>query len=281
MPSSAKDAANLIADADSLIITAGAGMGVDSGLPDFRGREGFWKAYPALGHARIRFEEIASPHTFQSNPELAWGFYGHRLNLYRQTAPHPGYFYLRTIAEQLDGGTFSYTSNVDGHFAKSGFSINSIVECHGSIHHLQCLNNCAREIWEAAWFIPEVDTENCLLTSSPPKCPRCGSLARPNILMFDDCSWEESRTGMQRMRFHEWRETVRRPVIIELGAGIAIPAVRMFGALLDAPLIRINPMDVEVEKPGDIPIQAGALAGIAAIARELAAMGFSDLAESS
>ena len=86
---------------------------------------------------------------------------------------------------------------------------------------------------------------------------------------------------MQRMRFHEWRETVRRPVIIELGAGIAIPAVRMFGALLDAPLIRINPMDVEVEKPGDIPIQAGALAGIAAIARELAAMGFSDLAESS
>ena len=44
--------AELIAQADGLLITAGAGMGVDSGLPDFRGSEGFWGAYPALGRAR-------------------------------------------------------------------------------------------------------------------------------------------------------------------------------------------------------------------------------------
>jgi NAD-dependent SIR2 family protein deacetylase len=41
-------AAALLRDADGLLIAAGAGMGVDSGLPDFRGNEGFWKAYPAL-----------------------------------------------------------------------------------------------------------------------------------------------------------------------------------------------------------------------------------------
>ena len=52
-------AAELIAQADSLIIGAGAGMGVDSGLPDFRGRNGFWRAYPALGKRKIRFEDIA------------------------------------------------------------------------------------------------------------------------------------------------------------------------------------------------------------------------------
>ena len=46
-----EQAASLIKDADGLLITAGAGMGVDSGLPDFRGREGFWRAYPALGRA--------------------------------------------------------------------------------------------------------------------------------------------------------------------------------------------------------------------------------------
>ena len=38
-----KKAAKLIFDADQLLIAAGAGMGVDSGLPDFRGKEGFWK----------------------------------------------------------------------------------------------------------------------------------------------------------------------------------------------------------------------------------------------
>ena len=52
-------AARLIAAADGLLITAGAGMGVDSGLPDFRGREGFCRAYPALARARIDFEEAA------------------------------------------------------------------------------------------------------------------------------------------------------------------------------------------------------------------------------
>lgn len=39
--------ATLIEQADGLLITAGAGIGVDTGLPDFRGNEGFWRAYPA------------------------------------------------------------------------------------------------------------------------------------------------------------------------------------------------------------------------------------------
>lgn len=52
-------AAELIADADALVIAAGAGIGVDSGLPDFRGNDGFWRAYPALAHARIDFTEVA------------------------------------------------------------------------------------------------------------------------------------------------------------------------------------------------------------------------------
>lgn len=78
----------LIGEADSLIIAAGAGIGVNSGLPDFRGVSGFWQAYPAIGRSKVRFEEIASPATFERDSTLAWGFYGHSLNLYRATAPH-------------------------------------------------------------------------------------------------------------------------------------------------------------------------------------------------
>ena len=48
-------AAFLIEQADALIVAAGAGMGVDSGLPDFRGKDGFWRAYPALREAQIDF----------------------------------------------------------------------------------------------------------------------------------------------------------------------------------------------------------------------------------
>lgn len=49
-------AAALIRSADGLLIAAGAGMGVDSGLADFRGTAGFWRAYPALAKSRMRFE---------------------------------------------------------------------------------------------------------------------------------------------------------------------------------------------------------------------------------
>src|SRR5690606_6531881 len=62
--------------ADALIITAGAGMGVDSGLPDFRGDAGLWRAYPALREAGLDFVSVASPRTFEEDPRLAWGFYG-------------------------------------------------------------------------------------------------------------------------------------------------------------------------------------------------------------
>ena len=51
--------AALLEQADALIVAAGAGMGVDSGLPDFRGNEGFWRAYPALAQARLDFASIA------------------------------------------------------------------------------------------------------------------------------------------------------------------------------------------------------------------------------
>ena len=52
-------------------------MGVDSGLPDFRGDRGFWKAYPPYAKLGLHFAEMANPRWFDSDPELAWGFYGH------------------------------------------------------------------------------------------------------------------------------------------------------------------------------------------------------------
>ncbi|CAD6516409.1 NAD-dependent protein deacetylase [Paraburkholderia metrosideri] len=68
MKDAIRQAAEWLRDADGLLITAGAGMGVDSGMPDFRGTEGFWRAYLALGASGIRFEEVASPQTFRRDP---------------------------------------------------------------------------------------------------------------------------------------------------------------------------------------------------------------------
>src|SRR5438477_6984787 len=95
-------AAAALASADALLIGAGAGMGVDSGLPDFRGPEGFWRAYPAAKLLGLRFEELATPQSFDRDPQLAWGFYGHRQNLYRAARPHEGFDILLNWAKQKD-----------------------------------------------------------------------------------------------------------------------------------------------------------------------------------
>ena len=57
-------AAAAIRKAEAVFITAGAGMGVDSGLPDFRGTQGFWKAYPAIAKLGLSFEQMAQPDWF-------------------------------------------------------------------------------------------------------------------------------------------------------------------------------------------------------------------------
>ena len=257
-------------EADGLLVCAGAGMGVDSGLPDFRGTSGFWSAYPALGRARIDFTAIANPAAFASDPRLAWGFYGHRLALYRRTVPHAGFAGLLAIAAGLAQGAFVFTSNVDGQFQKAGFAANRVCEVHGSIHHLQCTARCSERIWPADDFCPEVDEAACRLLGSLPHCPDCGALARPNILMFGDWDWIARRTAAQQERLHDWLAGVRRPVCLEIGAGSEIPTVRRFAERFGGRLIRINPREPEVpDAATGIGMALGGKEGIAALTAAL------------
>jgi NAD-dependent SIR2 family protein deacetylase len=263
-------AADLIDQADALIMAAGAGMGVDSGLPDFRGTDGFWKAYPALGRRGLNFSQVASPRTFDSDPALAWGFYGHRLSLYRGTVPHEGFQVLKHWGAAMPHGCWVFTSNVDGQFQSAGFAADRVVECHGSIHHLQCCTPCEPDIWPADAFMPAVDADACRLLNEPPRCPRCGALARPNILMFGDLAWVERRAAAQEARLEAWLARVERPVVVEVGAGTAIPSVRHFSQRLihahGARLIRINPAEYIVPTRLDVGLPLGALAGLEGIA---------------
>lgn len=243
-------AQELLAESDALFITAGAGMGVDSGLPDFRGVEGFWKAYPKARELNLRFEEMANPQWFESDPGLAWAFYGHRLQLYRDTLPHEGFKRLLELSNTKKYGSFVFTSNVDGQFQKAGFSEADVMECHGSIHYLQCLDDCRHTIWSADETTVEI-SEGFRAEGSMPSCPDCNRIARPNILMFGDWGWNYSRTNAQRERLKRWiaklADEGAKLAIIELGAGTAVPTVRNTSEKVakefNTPLIRINPRE--------------------------------------
>jgi NAD-dependent SIR2 family protein deacetylase len=262
-------AAALIVEADSLIIAAGAGFGVDSGLPDFRGTEGFWKAYPALAKSGIAFQDIASPDAFTAHPRQAWGFYGHRLALYRSTRPHAGFALLRKWGGMKRHGYSVFTSNVDGQFQTAGFDPMRVHECHGSIHHLQCLQPCSEAVWPADGINPVVDEARCELTSPLPQCLSCGGIARPNILIFGDWSWVSPDHDMQQARQEQWLAKVRQPVVIELGAGTAIATVRHFANRIvrqdHGRLVRINPREPEVADTRDIGLAMGAFDALSKI----------------
>ena len=256
-------AVELIEKAEGILITAGAGMSVDSGLPDFRSVGGFWHAYPPLEKFGLHFEDIATPAAYRRNPELAYWFYGHRLNQYRAAVPHEGYQILQRWAAQKKHGAFVFTSNVDGHFQKAGFAEARVYEVHGTLHRLQCIENCENDSWWADNFQPVVDNEQCKMLSEPPRCPYCGGLARQNVLMFNDWFYSEKYQNMKRVYLDNWLAKIDNLLVIELGAGKAIPTVRNFSERTakqkKAGLIRINPRDGGVGKHHFLGLDMGAL----------------------
>lgn len=261
-------AAEAVKHADAIVITAGAGMGVDSGLPDFRGDAGFWKAYPPYQRLGITFVGAANPEHFDQDPAFGWGFYGHRTNLYRATVPHAGFDILQAWIERFDLDYFVVTSNVDGQFQKAGFAEDRIMEVHGSIHHLQCTTPCTSAIWENREEIP-VD-EMTMRARHIPLCIHCGAVARPNILMFGDYGWVSDRSARQQRNFDEFLADLGggRLVVVEMGAGTAIPTIRYLteelGSRPGARAVRINPREPQIRAP-HISLPCGARDGVAAI----------------
>lgn len=257
-----KRAAALLNEADGVLISAGAGMGVDSGLPDFRGNSGFWKAYPALRGES--FYDCANLQQFMGDLRRGWGFYGHRLNMYRETTPGKSYEMLRRIVE--DKSHFVFTTNVDGHFLRAGFT--DVVEHHGTIHVLQCSHE-KRHVWSASGFHPIIDPKTLRLVNEIPFCVLCEEPARPNILMFGDRDFNHYESGLAFGQMVEWYKSRRFIVGIEIGAGKDIPTARKISDNYTKALIRINPRHPNVSGEHDVSLQMGGQKALEAICEEL------------
>jgi NAD-dependent SIR2 family protein deacetylase len=269
-----EQAARIIRNADVFVITAGAGMGVDSGLPDFRGEAGFWNAYPAYRRLGISFAECANPQHFADDPSFGWGFYGHRTNLYRETTPHDGFHIIREWINKKGAEYFVVTSNVDGQFQKAGYGDDCVLEVHGSIHWLQCQTPCCNSIWRNDEVL-KIDEAAMWAQPPLPRCPSCGVVSRPNILMFGDFSWLPGRTHIQENAFDRFLQAhaERHIAVIELGAGSAIPTIRATSERIGwnfehATVIRINPREPDIKTP-HISLPCAALDALQKIAEIL------------
>lgn len=206
---------------------------------------------------------MSNPAWFYRRPRLAWGFWGHRLALYADAVPHAGYAAMRRWGERLKGGDFFvFTSNVDGAFeGRAGFPADRLVECHGAVTQLQCRRPCARgadALWPSAGLrVPYDEATFECAEADVPTCPRCGEVARPAVMMFGDGAFDSgARLDAQEARFEAWLEALRERgrslAVVEVGAGKAVPTVRLTGEAVvraheacgaGATLVRVNPLD--------------------------------------
>lgn len=255
-------------NAQALVINTGAGMGVDSGLADYRGEEdGQWGQVEAESQATVF--EVINPQALLDNPEYGWQLYAKRMKEYAETEPHTGFQILLNWVDRFNLDYFVLTSNIDGHFQKAGFDENKIRELHGSLGYLQSSRpDLSKKIWKNNLNPDQLaqDAQKGIY----PRCPDSQALARPNVYMFRDDTYIDTRSKEQDHRFLDFLHKHQGDnfLVFEIGSGPHVQSIRMKTRRLksqqDANIVRINPKDYQIKAPG-IGIPKGALEALTEI----------------
>lgn len=171
-------------DRQRIVALTGAGVSAESGIPTFRGTDGFWR----IGSREYRPQEIATLDMFRRHPEVVWQWYLYRLGLCRGAVPNLGHQALVDI-ESAFGERFTLvTQNVDGLHLQAGNTRERTLEIHGNLSYMRCARECRQQIWP----LPEgisAKTQDTPITSSETNrlhCPFCGGWTRPHVLWFDE-----------------------------------------------------------------------------------------------
>ena len=258
------DLKNILKQSKTALFLTSAGMSADSGIPTFRDRQGYWKNFPIFKEKGLQPQELASPSSFRVQAHHSWAFYEWRRRNASENSPHHGYHVINDLINNYFKHSFVHTTNTDGYHIISGLDQSKVMEAHGSMWRLQCMQglNC-NYIYKDNDEIPlcELDYETMTATNMP-YCPECGSLLRPNILMFGD--WEYVEHTDQYHNFQIFLSNSGVPDLVFLvGSSSEIPTNDYMAQKLQdkgSIVITINPdvSSTRVCKP-DIFIQKGAL----------------------
>jgi NAD-dependent deacetylase len=209
-----KKAAKDIVDARKTIALTGAGISVESGIPDFRSAGGLWSKYDP--------EEYAHISAFRSNPAKVWQMLQEMMELVLSAEPNPAH---RALAELERMGLLRsvITQNVDGLHQRGGSK--EVIEFHGSNQWLVCLGCGYRQ--EAASLSLEV---------IPPRCPQCGSILKPDVVFFGEAiPWEAQTKSFEEARTCDLVLVVGTSAVVYPAAGI--PTIAKQGG---AKVVEIN-----------------------------------------
>jgi NAD-dependent deacetylase len=177
-----------------LVLLTGAGISAESGIPTFRGKEGYW----TVGSSEYHPTEMATRAMFLRRPLDVWAWYLYRRGICRAAGPNKGHMAAAALEHLLEDRFTLITQNVDGLHLRAGNSSGRTYQIHGNIDFMRCSFECTGEIFPVPEDAPAVEKGGQLREEEAAllACPRCGARTRPHVLWFDECYDE--------VRYHAW-----------------------------------------------------------------------------
>lgn len=234
----------------TLVIT-GAGISAESGIPTFRGKEGYWR--------NLDPAQLATPEAFARDPQLVWEWYRERRQRIRAARPNAAHELLIKLAQQ-SRDFLLVTQNVDDLHTRAQIdgarlAEEKIVRIHGDIFVTRC-SNCD-------FAVREIERDPDEL----PKCPRCQALMRPGVVWFG-----EQLDPHQIMRVENFLAEGVCDVVLVIGT------TAIFGYIVDwsvraggekGQLIEINPAETALSRFATRTIREPATVALPRLLREL------------
>ncbi len=165
-------------------IMTGAGISAESGIPTFRGPEGYW----TFGSREYHPQEMATFKMFSQYPEEVWRWYLYRLGVCANAVPNDGHYALVDMEELLKSRFTLITQNIDGLHLRAGSSPEKTMQIHGHVASMRCALECTTDVFPIPKEVPGKTKDDPFTETDRHylKCPLCGARSRPHVLLFDE-----------------------------------------------------------------------------------------------
>jgi NAD-dependent deacetylase len=218
-----------------VVALTGAGISAESGIPTFRGAEGYW----VVGSRNYMPQEMATHAMFLERPDEVWRWYLYRFGICRHAQPNAGHHALVALDRALGGRFHLVTQNIDGLHLRAGATPERTYCIHGDAGFVRCANECSPKV-----PLPDmgVRTGETPFTDEDRKtlsCARCGGWLRPHVLWFDEYYDEENYRADSAIRAA--READLLLVVGTSGATNLPMQIGEIATMRRIPIVDVNP----------------------------------------
>lgn len=168
-----------------IVFLTGAGISAESGIPTFRGSEGFWR----VGSRNYHPTRLATAAAFEEMPHEIWPWYLYRRGACREAAPNLAHHALVALERRLGDRFLLVTQNVDGLHLQAGSTPARTYQIHGNLDFCRCARGCAPALRPLPAAVAGAWPKERRLADAERAALRCacGAWLRPHVLWFDEC----------------------------------------------------------------------------------------------